>query len=322
MLVDGPPDHGALSRNLYFVFREQMIRLAELRTRERDRHWRIMDYAGRKKQMIVHILVRKFSLHNKVTSIYFFETIGNSFPFWALSQELMTSVTRQWHRNVRLKTMMAQKPASLWFSTHCFFGASGERVTTQDFVKDLTNWVLYTLHWHIITCSHSEQTDGGRVWGMININMDHWWPGDHRDNTQDVTRQSQHQQRGEASTPGLKVVEGNKKTEAMELSTINSVFSQFYGFIHLTQHKLSQLTCSTQHDTEWLNSPCNPDSSLDLLSGPGCSLWIWQVAFFTVGFHGFLIHKQLDENHAMNNNPGLVWMSISCNFSSSLSAFF
>ena len=35
MLVDGPLDHGALSRNLYFVFREQMIRLAELRTRER-----------------------------------------------------------------------------------------------------------------------------------------------------------------------------------------------------------------------------------------------------------------------------------------------
>ena len=45
MLVDGPLDHGALSRNLYFVFREQMIRLAELRMRERDRHWRIMDYA-------------------------------------------------------------------------------------------------------------------------------------------------------------------------------------------------------------------------------------------------------------------------------------
>ena len=30
----GPLDRGALSRNLYFVFQEQMIRLAELRMRE------------------------------------------------------------------------------------------------------------------------------------------------------------------------------------------------------------------------------------------------------------------------------------------------
>ena len=100
-----------------------------------------------------------------------------------------------------------------------------------------------------------------------------------------------------------------KRLRPWNCQQLTPSFSQFYGFIHLTQHKLSQLTCSTQHDTEWLNSPCNPDSSLDLLSSPDCSLLIWQVAFFTVGFHGFLIHKQLDENHAMNNNPELVWMS-------------
>ena len=79
--------------------------------------------------------------------VCFLETIGNSFPFWALSQELMTTVTRQWHRNARLKTMMAQKPASLWFSTHCFFGASGES-QHRDFVKDLTNFAHSSMTHH------------------------------------------------------------------------------------------------------------------------------------------------------------------------------
>ena len=98
MLGDGPLDHGAL-RRICILCSENKWSDHQNWQWKRDRHWRIMDYAGRNKQMIVRPKV----LFTQQSYVCFLEMLGNGFPFGALSQELMTRVTRQWHRNVSSK---------------------------------------------------------------------------------------------------------------------------------------------------------------------------------------------------------------------------
>ena len=103
----------------------------------------------------------------------------NGFSFWALSQELMTRVTRQWHRNVSSKRWWDKKQLLSDYPHIVSLGPVESQ--HRDFPKDLSNWVLHTphlTHHHQTTVTASKQPSVESV--MTNVRegtetMVTWW---------------------------------------------------------------------------------------------------------------------------------------------------